>query len=523
LAAPAAFAAIAAIAAVSGVLSGGCISAEPDPVYLAAVDALVSGRVGGRFDSAALLSAAPAGPLAASPAGPGAATLSASNGTLPGAPGESSSPGEAATLTLDAAVARALSRNLSLTAGAENLAVAQAALAQAGLLPNPTLGQNGGFLIPFSPAGLAPFTADVALSTGLNALLLRRPRIDLATAQRMQTGIDLAAQAFDLSQQVESKYRELEHLVRNRSLAERVVTLYTRTVEAAEARARVGVVPPSEVNRARLQLSDARRTVRRLESQYRRAAGELDFLMGVTGGREPTWGLPAESSRPPDPATLPTVPGDEALTAVAAGGRLDLLRAGLDREIAGTSLAIAQLGLIPTITIGSDFIYQNNPVGSQNGTRLKTWTGGPLINVGLPIFDPGIVAVKAADAQLRKAAKTYTALDAQVRQDVRAAGANLEISRRDVLFYRDEFIPQQEENVKQAELSFRLGNTDLDSLLNTLRDYVAALQSYEDAVADFQSNAVALQRAAGMTLPRLAEEARRPREDRAAERREDNR
>ena len=46
--------------------------------------------------------------------------------------------------------------------------------------------------------------------------------------------------------------------------------------------------------------------------------------------------------------------------------------------------------------------------------------------------------------------------------------------------------------------SFRLGNDDLDALLNTLRDYVTALQNYEDATQAYQDSSTALQAAVGL-------------------------
>jgi cobalt-zinc-cadmium efflux system outer membrane protein len=465
------------------------MSAAPDPVRLAEVNSLVNERTGAPFDSAGLLAVEPAA-SAVPPAPP----------TPPTPPTPPAAP-----LTLDDAVAAALARNLSLTAGAETLAIAQAQLAQAGLLQNPTVGQSSGFIFPFRPSA-GPFTFDINFTQQLNTFWTRGARLSVADAQRTQAGVDLAAQAFDVSQLVRSKYQEIGHLLRSRRIADEVKTLYGRTLAAAEARAKVGVVPVPEVNRARLQVRDAERQIRQLDVQFRRAKSELNFLMGRSDA--PDWTLPAEVGEPP--RDVPAAP-DGSLEELAARFRLDLRHAELDRQIAEANLRLADLGLIPTIVAGGEFIYTNTsafPGGGSGGNSV--WTGGPwLVGITLPIFDPGVVAVELAKAQVRKAAKTHRALDGQVRQDVRTALYNLNAARENVLFYRDDFLPQQRENVRLAELSFQNGASDLDSLLNIQRDYRTALQAFEDFVQAYQDASVALQRAAGLAWPRLMEEARR--------------
>ena len=90
-----------------------------------------------------------------------------------------------------------------------------------------------------------------------------------------------------------------------------------------------------------------------------------------------------------------------------------------------------------------------------------------------------------------------------MHQDVRTAYDNWLIAAEDIRFYREHLIPQQEENVRLMELSFRLGNDDLDTLLNVYQNYVAQLQSYEDALQAFHDSTVALQQAVGLSWNRI--------------------
>jgi outer membrane protein TolC len=323
--------------------------------------------------------------------------------------------------------------------------------------------------------------------------------VDIGRAQRFQVGIDLAAQAFDLSQQVESKYRSLAHLLRARKLAERIVEQYDRALKAAEARARVGVIPTPDVNRVRIQWEDSQRQVKKLDAQYRRGARELNWLLGISSA--PQWTLPdVEGQIPKDLPALPNVTLSES---IGLQFRLDLLRAQFDVRVGESTVDLAAWGFVPSFQAG---------VAIERDESLARKLG-PAFTFTLPIFDCGFVAYQIALARLRLAAKTYAALEGQVRQDVRSAHATLELDLDDVRFFRDRIIPQQEENIRLAEQSFRLGNTDLDSLLNTLRDYVSSLQSYEDSVQTYFDDRVAFQRAVGLVWPRLTEEEQKRKEE----------
>lgn len=448
--------------------AGGCISSDPEPEHLAEIDHLVDDRAGLPIRTSVLLTTDPQA-AGAAPSG---------------------------ILSLDEAIGRALSRNFSLIASAENVAIAQAALAQAGLIANPTASFSAQWVHP-NALGMDLVGS---LLQELNGLLTRSTRLEIARAQRFQIGIDLAGQAFDLSQQVESKYRTLTHLLRARKLADRVVDQYDRALKAAEARARVGVIPTPDVNRARIQWEDAQRQVKKLDAQYRRGSRELNWVLGFSSA--PEWKLPEEAGE--IPKELPPLPEPVAAEALGLRYRLDLQRAGLDVRVGESTVTLAQWGFVPEFQAGVAVERDENFLHKL----------GPAFTFTLPIFDPGIVAYHLACARLRLAAKTQAALEGQVRQDVRSAHATLELDLDDVRFFRERIIPQQEENIRLADQSFRLGNTDLDSLLNTLRDYVSSLQAYEDSVQGYFDDRVAFQRAVGLVWRRMTEEEQKLREER---------
>jgi len=439
-------------------------SVRPTAKELSEVNTLVGDRVGKPIDAQQLLDTDPRQPP----------------------------PAPVGELTLEEAIDRALSHNLALVASAENLTIARAELVQAGLIQNPTIGENSGILFPISPTSAAT-SFDFNIAQVLNSVFTLPLKVAQARVQSAQAGIDLASEAFVLAEQAQTKYQEMVHTQRSIKLAVRVEELYRRAVQAAEARQKVGIVPTPEVNRARLQYEDARRQVQHLHTQYSRAAREMNWLMGVA--TSPHWTLPAKAVD--EPPSLPPPPESDSLEGIALKYRLDVSRAKLDLEVGRLGVELARKGLIPQIQVGFDG-------GRDNG---KNTFGGPFFDITLPIFDPGVVALHAAEAQQRKFDKTFVALQGQVRQDVRTAFDNWRIAADDVRFFRERLIPQQEQNVQLMEMSFRLGNDDLDSLLNVYHDYVAAQQSYEDAIQAYQDASVAVQGAVGLAWSRMLEQA----------------
>jgi len=437
------------------------LSPHPDAEHLKQIDALVAERATARLNASVLLATDP----------------------------KDDPEPPAGELHLDDAVQRSLSHNLSLVASAETLPIAQAQLAQAGLWQNPNFGQSSGFFYAISPGGGAT-TLDFLVTQTINTFITQPTKVGVATAQRFQAGIDLANQGFTLSQQAESKYQEMVHDIRNRRLAERAAETYHRAVVAAEAQVKVGFISTADVNRARIQYEDAQRQIRHLQTQYERAAREMNWIMGVRSA--PLWRLPDSVSEPP--RQLPALPEQQALEALAVRYRLDLMRAGYDQRIAAANIHLADLGIIPQITLGYDV----------NRDQNKHVFGGPQVSsITLPIFDQGLVALEAAKDQAKLAEKKYAALEGQVRQDVRTALASLRIAQEDVQFYRDRLIPQEEENVQLAQRSFQLGNSDLDNLLNTLREYYTVLQGYEDAIQAYHDARVSLEQATGLVWDRM--------------------
>ena len=201
---------------------------------------------------------------------------------------------------------------------------------------------------------------------------------------------------------------------------------------------------PAGINVIKVDSQDvpmALRQAHHYDTQYDGAARQLNWLMGVQSTAQ--WQLPKSTSDVP--TIITALPDGGRLESLAGKYRLDLLLADYDRKIADTTVTLARLGFIPQTTLGADF--------ARDDTAQKNWSGGPNFNTSIPIFDPGIVAYWSAKYQQEQTERTYITLGAQVKQDVRSALNALQIAAKDVAFYRDITIPQEEENVKLAQPS----------------------------------------------------------------------
>jgi outer membrane protein TolC len=453
---------------VIGLFAGACVAPEPLSALSRRVDTDIQQRLNVPLNTDQLLADRP-GPPQAPPA----------------------------MLTLADARRLALEQNLTLSAAAESLPIAQLALVQAGLLTNPVISQSSGLLFPVSPTlgGAASF--DINISQQLNSLFTRDARVAIAGVQRLEAGVDLASQAFELGMKVEEKYREILTLDGSVAIAERTEATYVRASESAGIRSRVGVLPMSEVNRAKVAAEDARRQVLKLRLRREQSVRDLNFLMGAPP--DSAWTIPPVSDTEPsmgatDASAASGSAGldDASVRTLATRFRLDVIRAHMDERAGEHSVRQAEAGLIPNINVGVESAYTP---GHPSSTAV-----GPFFSVELPIFDSHRTALESARATLRKLQKTTAAVREQASADAAAAAHALELAVGDAAFYRDRIIPQQRENVRLAETAFQLGQIDLDSLLNTLRDATAAEQAYQDAIAARDAAQAALERAMGLSL-----------------------
>jgi outer membrane protein TolC len=229
------------------------------------------------------------------------------------------------------------------------------------------------------------------------------------------------------------------------------------------------------LNNARIQENRARRELAALERARASALDTLRRLIGVALDQEiELLGAPLAAVRPlPTPAEL---------VARALRQRPDLLAQRHSVEQAHLQLALLSREAVPNITI------------SGNVSRFEgaTLTGGD-IGVPLPIFQGKGPEIQEAIAERDRVQLELQNLERTIEQEAREALRACEAAAADLQSLREEIMPRSEDNLQiQRRLYERdeatladVASTQIE-LLSARRDYVDAVQAYNEALIELQ-------------------------------------
>jgi cobalt-zinc-cadmium efflux system outer membrane protein len=379
------------------------------------------------------------------------------------------------TLTLEAAIERAMSANPTIAAARLRSTIATAGLGVARERLNPEVRVEFERETP---------TESYSLAVPWEAGGKRSRRIAVANAAVKTGEAEIAQVIAETRAAVRRAYFERLIAEARLALLNELLDLSGRAREAAQQRFDAGGVPRLEVLQAQLLVAD-------LGNQVAAAAGT------VTAGRaqlNALLGLPIDAPTPLsaslDPPVTTTI--DAALTrARSANGGLLVAERRLDEQRA--RLALARALQTPDITPEATVTHGNEPEFNVG------WRAAVAVSV--PLFTRHRAGVLLEDATLRQLTAERDAILARITGDVTAAIAVADAQRRQYLRYRDEIIPQALEVEKMAEDAYRLGQTGIAAFLQSLqatRD--TRLRSLE-AASGFHSALADLERAIGAPVP----------------------
>ena len=141
-------------------------------------------------------------------------------------------------------------------------------------------------------------------------------------------------------------------------------------------------------------------------------------------------------------------------------------------------------------------------VNSERDTG-GTHVTGPNISVELPLFDQRQAEIVRLESLHKQSDARASALEAEIRAEVRAAFNRIASARTLVEYYRDEVIPANEQVVKftQQEQNYML--VDVFELLFAQRQARSAYRGYIEALRDYWIACAEITRAAGGNLPEI--------------------
>ena len=385
-------------------------------------------------------------------------------------------------LKIEQALAMALRNNREIRAEVEQIAVSRADLVQAGLLPNPVVGLTLRF--PFDPVSGGSFIGAQVVQS-FTALWLRDGKIKAADARLNQTVLDISDKALRLVAEVKSTHARIAFGQLALALSDENLATIQRSIDSLESRVRGGEGTPLDVNRARQQQAKAQAeravVLRDLAKERRRM---LELIGFASEGAEWT----AEA----DTATLAVPAIDESAAISLAGSqRLDVAAARSIVEAQRADLSVEEKSRLKDFGLGADF--ERDVDGKK--------TIGPVIEVGIPIFDTNAAQIAKAGSLARAALANYEAAMQRAIREARVAWVDLDSASRLAEQYRATVLAISERNLTLAEAALKSGQADVTVLLDAQRELIDARRTLNDLERDAALARIALEQAAGGTIP----------------------
>lgn len=384
-------------------------------------------------------------------------------------------------LTVDAAVRIALISNRALQATFEELGIAQADLAQAGLVSNP------GFSASARYTGHLPgANTEFSLIQDVLDVITRPQRKRIGAAQLEQTKLRVGAEVLDLIGEVKIAYYTLQARQQLVGRLELILEINRAAAEFAKKQHEAGTLNDLDLANQQALYSQSRVDLALEQARVRADREKLNRLLGLWGA-DTSWRVPSR---------LPEIPEEEVplkhLESLAIGQRPDVGAARWGVDVIGRALALKR---------GTRYF----PVGINVGVDterdiLGERVTGPTLALQLPIFDTGRASIARLEAQHIQAQRQLEALAINVRSEVREA-RDLIVAARDLArYYGQVLLPQR---VQILDLTLRLHNMMLKGaydLLLAKQGEVATERAYVEAWRDYWIARTQLERAVGGRL-----------------------
>ena len=384
-------------------------------------------------------------------------------------------PVPADSLTLQAAMDRAMSANPTIAAARMRRAINLAGVAVAGERLNPEATveiekeapkQSFAFAMPLELGGK------------------RAKRIALSEATVTVGDTELAAIVAQTRNDVRRAYYDV--LVADTRLAvlRELGDLSRRARDTAQARFETGDAPRLELLQAGLTLAAAENDATAAQGAVTAARSRLNALLGQPLDVVQTLSTAINTGGP-----------------VVASAVLELARTGstelavLDRRIdeQRARLALANALRVPDVVPMATLTHDAEPE--------FTYGWRAAVAVTLPMFTTHKAAVVVEQATLDQLTAEREATLRRIVGEVTAAAASAEAQRLAYVRFRDLILPQAEEVEQLAQDSYQLGQTGIAALLQALQASRDLRLRALDAGSQFEAALADLERAIGAPLP----------------------
>jgi outer membrane protein TolC len=393
-------------------------------------------------------------------------------------------PTDTVRLSRSEAVTEALARNPQLEVARQLTAEARAQRVQDVSIPDPVGSAS------ITNQGGTPSYKPVSASLNVPFPDKFRLQYNIGTAGVRNAEYNYQALRQQIGSQTAQTYDSMRVALRHRTDLIESYGLSADFLQKTQSRFNAGTAAKLDVVRAQVNLGQAANALLANALAIATARASLNRLLGRA---LPTPIAPADTLGVPPP-----LPDLAPLEAHALGFRPELAGLRAQQSGAHSSTTLAAEYWIPDLFFGiaKDFGAPDAYIPNQN----ITWQYG--LSVPLPVFLFEHTSGDLAQARHheRELAASYRDLLAQVDQDVRAAYATAATSLQQLLFLRDQVLPEAREEYRIAAASYGLGGSSALDVLQARTDLVSAESQYTDALSAADASQADLERAAAAPL-----------------------
>lgn len=252
--------------------------------------------------------------------------------------------------------------------------------------------------------------------------------------------------------------------------------------DTATAKLRASTASQQDVLQSDVELALLAQRQHRLEREVIVATARINTLLH----RNVDHPLPP----PPEELSLSSeVPTAADWQTMAIAARPDLAAIAAEIEAARAEVALACKDFYPDV----DLYYNYN--GFMPQEDLREMIG---VRANVPIYrGKRWAAVREARNELLSLRAQYERLVDEVANDVAAAYARLDESRKTVELYREQILPAATKNVDSARAAYTSGSLDFLRLIDAERQLIALREQHVEAIGDYHRALAELQQAAG--------------------------
>ena len=423
-------------------------------------------------------------------------------------------------LTVDEAVRLALLNSPTLQSVFEEIGTSRADVVQAGLLTNPSFS-----LVAQLPEGGGRAKLNMGVGQELVDLWQIPVRKTIAEAQLEQTLLKVVQQAVDLTADAKSQAYRLLALQQAEAIANENVALVEKSLQLAQDRFNAGETGKLDVNLVRTSLLETRLQLIDIQRQHRLAETALANTLGLSRWQQP-WTL-----RDDLPTAFPLAQDERALLLFSMTERLDARAAALRVQAAEDEVRQQYLKILPSVAAGvewerpdrkalpgrnilADTARESVANGQLTAPSVESKAQrdaerraivdslfGPSLQITLPIWDQNQAQIVKSKYKAEQQRKDYETLLDSVARQVQDALIVARTADEQLRFYRDQSLPQANENVESARRTYRAGEMDIIVLIDAQKSLIAQRQAYLSVLRDYAVALAELERAVGGRLP----------------------